>query len=180
MQNRILNLLLLLVVSFTASGCLYSREIAHVRRDIEHAYPEMRFDRQIVVSLGPASLRTIGWIARFIPGDEVEMAMDYLHEIRRVKVGVYRSESVGTARFEPATLKRFRRGDWHVAVKYREGADAGWILYRENGETVRDLFVVVLSDEDLVVARVEGRLNRLMERLVEDHRHLRVWERAGR
>lgn len=180
MRERIMTISLLLLTGMFASGCLYSREIAHVRRDIEHAYPDAQFDRQIVVSLGPMSLRTIGWIARFVPGDEVEMATDYLHEIRRLKVGVYRSDGGGMGGFNPNALKRFDRRDWHVAVKYRSDDDAGWILYRERGDTVRDLFLVVLSDEELVVARLEGRLNRLMERLVEDHGQLRTWERAVR
>ena len=38
-----------------------------------------------------------------------------------------------------------------------------------------DLYVVVLADEELVLARVQGHLNRLLARVMEDHSDLTRW-----
>ena len=44
-----------------------------------------------------------------------------------------------------------------------------WVLYREGYDTVRDLYVLVLSEEELVIASVQGRLDALLQQVVADH-----------
>ena len=43
-----------------------------------------------------------------------------------------------------------------------------WVLYREWYDEVRDMFILVLDDEDLIIVRIEGYLNRLLQKIVED------------
>lgn len=163
----------LLSVAMLLSGCLYSREIAQTRRDLEQHYPEARFDQEVVVSLGPASLRTLGWIAGLAPEEEAQMASDYLREISRVKVGVYEVEHLPDLNdFDPPTLRRFTRDGWEVAVKAREDDEVVWVLYKEDHGEVSDMYAIVLTDEDMVLARVKGHLNRLLEKVMDDHYHL--------
>ena len=161
---------MLVLFAPTLTGCFYSREMAHLRRDLERAYPDARFDREVVVSLGPPALHALGWIARRVPEDEAQMAADYLYEVKRIRVGVYKTEVLPPLDdVDLPRLRRFREDGWEVAVKVRERDEMAWVLYRERHDTVRDLYVLVLSEDELVVARVQGHLNRLLERIVEDH-----------
>ncbi len=162
--------LILLLAAVSLTGCVYSREIAQTRRDLERHYPEADFDRQIIINLGPRSLHTFGWLAGLAPEDEAQMARDYLYEIDRVKVGIYQVDSMPDLDdFDPPSIRRFERDGWEVAVKAQEDDGVVWVLYRERYDQVRDIYAIVLSDEELVLARVKGHLNRLLEKVMDDH-----------
>ena len=169
-MRRAAPLIILLVLPLT--GCLYSREIVHTRRDIERE-TRVDFDRGFVLSMGPSSLRTVEWLAGMVPEEEAQMGADYLRDIRRVKVGVF---SLRRGRLEEVPdlrrLRRFERGKWEVAVRFRDEQASGFVFYRAHRDTVRDLFIVVLDEEELVLARVEGRLNHLVAQIVADREKL--------
>ena len=162
--------LILLLATVSLTGCIYSREIAQTRRDLERHYPGADFDRQIILNIGPRSLHTVGWLAGLAPEPEAQMARDYLYEIDRVKVGIYHVRSLPDLdEFDPPALRRFERDGWEVAVKAQEDDSVIWVLYREHYNQVRDIYAIVLSDEELVLARVRGHLNRLLEKVMDDH-----------
>ena len=109
-MHRCISLIALLSTTVLLSGCFYSREIVHTRRDIERHYPDARFDREVVVSVGPGALRALGWVTGLVPEEEAQMARDYLHEIERVKVGVYRTEHLPPLEnMDLPALRRFER-----------------------------------------------------------------------
>lgn len=153
----------------TLTGCFYSREIVHLKRDLEREYPEARFERTVIVRVGTGTFRTLGWLIQLAPDDEAELVGGYLRDIRRVKVGVYEVDNLPPLRaLAIPRLPRFQEEGWEVAVKVREDDEVAWILYRERYGTVRDLYFVVLDDEDLVVLRFEGYLQALLERALAD------------
>ena len=170
-SSRTLHWALVALMAVPLSGCFFSREIGQTRRQIERAYPDLHLRKQIVLNLGPLSLRTLGWLTKLAPEEEGDMAARYLADISRVKVGVFHIEN-------PVELDRFAvsklgfEKNWNVALKMRDEEQRVWVLYREGGKTLKDLYVVVLSEEDLVVARVHGRLQRLVTRIMEDHAEL--------
>ncbi len=177
-DHRIAAVVLVTLLLFPLSGCLFSREIANTRRNIERAYPDLRLERQIVLNLGPMSLRTLRWIAGMVSGEEVEMAARYLRDVSRVKVGVYRSENPFALDAFDVSRVRFDEG-WKAAVKTQDDDSRVWVLYRDEGDTVRDLYVVVLDDEDLAIARVRGNVGRLLTRVMKDHVDLPALLRDG-
>ena len=173
-RRSLLIALLLLIVGVSTTGCFYSREISQTRRGLERHYPDARFDQEGVVSLGPAALRTLGWLVGLAPEEEAQMAKEYLHEIDRVKVGLFTIEDMPDLDdFDPPAIRRFRDDDWEVAVKTREDDEIIWVMYRERHNTVRDIYTIVLTDDELVLARVKGHLNRLLEKVMQDHYELR-------
>ena len=152
------------------TGCLYSREIAGIRGDIEKQYPEATLEREVVFSIGSGTLGAVGWIAGRVPEEEAQMASAYLDEIDRIKVGVYNVHDLPALDdVELARLKRFEKNGWEVAVKSREEDQVVWVLYRDYFDRVRDIFVLSLDQEDLVIVRIEGYLDRLLEKVVQDH-----------
>jgi len=161
--------LFLLLSILMLSGCMYSREISHIRRDIEREFPGAEFDREFVVSIGPGFLDTVGWLAKRVDDYDARRIGDYLHEIRHVKVGVYSTQRLPfEGDLELESLQRFSKNGWELAVKFRDEHEIVWVLYREWYDEVRDMFILVLDDEDLVIVRIEGYLNRLLEKIVDD------------
>ncbi len=159
-------LVVLLILPLT--GCFFSREISGTRRDIERAYPDLELQQQIVVNLGPLSMRTLRWLSGMVPDEEMNMATDYMRDISRVKVGVYRIDNPASLAGFDADEIRFD-DEWTTAVKTRDEDSRVWVLYKEGGDSVRDLYVVVLGEDDLAIARIRGNLNRLLARIMEDH-----------
>ena len=157
----------------TLSGCIYSREVAQTRRALEAAYPEARFEREMVLSLGPVSLFALRLFSGLAP-EEVP-----LRDLRRVKVGVYRAEGLPPLqRFDPAQVRRLQRQGWTVAVRTREADAATWVLYRARRGTVRDVYVLALDDEELVLTRLSGRFDRILARAFREDGAL-DWSRLG-
>jgi len=170
LKRNAVPLLLVCLLAPLLSGCFYSREISHVRRDLERQYPAAHFDREVVVQIGPSTIRTLGWIAGRVPEEEAQMASDYLREIHRIKVGVYHVEDLPPLdEVDLPHLRRFERDGWEVAVTVREDDEVVWVLYREWYDSVRDLYVLVLNEDELVIASVQGRLDALLQQIVEDH-----------
>ena len=162
--------LILLTVAVSLTGCVYSREITQTRRDLERHYPEADFDHMITINLGPRTLHTFGWLAGLAPEPEAQMARDYLYEIDRVKVGIYQVDRLPDLDdFDPPALRRFEDNGWELAVKVQEDDEIVWVLYRDNDAQVRDIYTIVLTDEELVLVRIKGHLNRLLEKVMDDH-----------
>lgn len=160
--------LALLLLLLPLTGCLYSREMARTRHAVEQ-HTGADLDRQVVFTIGPLGLRTVGWMAGLSGDDEVALARTYLRDVRRVKVGVYEVEAPGLldgTAFPP--VRRLERRGWETLVRVREDDEAVWVLYRERKGRIRDLYVVALDDEELVLARVKGRLDRMVARALHE------------
>ncbi len=163
-------LVILILASTVSSGCFYSREISRARRDIDRSTANVDYGRGISMNLGPFSLRLAKWILRRVDDEDAEMASEYLSDIRRVKAGVYKVNDYSPDGLSAIpSLRRFERKGWELAVKAHDDEESVLIYYRERDNKVRDMFVIVATDEELVLAKIEGRLNRLLERAIQDH-----------
>ena len=170
MRSNLLFLPALLLTAGLLSGCIYSREISHTRRDIERQYPQAQLKREVVLNLGPVSMRMARWFSGLVKDEEMQTARSYLKEISRAKIGVFEVEAMpDLSEIDLSRLDRMRRNGWELAVKMREEDEVVWVMYKERKGTVRDLYVFVLDDEELVVARIKGRLDKLIARVMEDH-----------
>lgn len=164
-------LFLVFALSISATGCIYSREISRTRRVIEDEIPGSQFDRQMVLSIGSGTLRTATWLTSLIPDEDLDEVRQYLDDVERIKVGIYDTEALpevgpGGA---PGLSEMVERG-WEVAVRVRDERDRVWLMYRSHRDRIRSLFVIVLNEDNLVIARVEGHLDRILERAMADYR----------
>lgn len=158
---------LLLLLPLLLGGCLYSREITHIRNDVASAL-EVSFDREFVIVIGPRTFHGLGWFARRIPDSRTRMAGDLLAHVDRIKVGVYRAAGPAGRGLTVSDLPRLRDSDWQVAVRTREDDASVWVMYRERHTFVRDMLVLSLEGDELVIVRLEGRLDALLEQAVAD------------
>jgi hypothetical protein len=151
---------LIAVLGLSLSGCFFSQELSRVRGELQRE-AGFRTSSGFEANFGPVSM----WIARgFIgrhAGNSGDLASLALRHVRRVKVGVYKLERPLDSRqvAMPATLRRYtNRGGWEHLGTFREDDQAVWVLYRARNEEIRDLFVVVLGEEELVMTRLTGNL----------------------
>lgn len=165
-------LLSLLLVALVASGCT-SFELTRVRNDLARQLPDAEIGEGYAMSFGRFSLGFARWITHFADGEDSEIAQVALREVRRVQFGRYDVEgALDASRVTmPARLRHYVESDsWQHLATFREGNEAGWVLYRERDDAVTDLFAVVLSEEELVLARVSGDLSALVTEVLQSER----------
>jgi hypothetical protein len=162
-------IVVLLAVAAATSGCLWAPDLAMVRKDIERQLPGASFEKEIELTLGPISLTFARLITRVVP--DAREASGYLRDVSRIELAVYNAERVPPARDVkmPERLKEMTSGeDWEMAVKIRDNDELVWVFYRMEDEAVRELYVVSLDDDELVMVRAEGRLERLVARALRE------------
>lgn len=160
----------LAVLALFLNGCIWAPELEDLRREIEREVPGARFESEFKLTLGPTSLGFARMVTSLVP--DAREANEYLTTIRRVTLAVYRTESLPSAselRLPRRVRQRMKRDGWEIAVKAREQDGMAWILYREHRNTVRDLYVIALDRNELVLVRVEGRLDRLLQKALQEH-----------
>jgi hypothetical protein len=162
-------IVVLIVVGGAASGCLWAPDLAMVRKDIERQLPGVSFDKEIELTLGPISLAFVRLLTRITPG--AQDASGYLRDVSRIELAVYNTENMPPANTVtmPERLKKMTESEgWELAVKVRDEDELVWVLYRLDDDTVRELYVVVVSDKEMVLVKAEGRLERLVARALSD------------
>ena len=163
---------LLLLLAVVASGCT-SFELTRVRNDLARQLPEAEIGDGYAMSFGRFSLGFTRWIANFADDEDGELAQIALREVRRVQFGRYDVGGAVDARrlTMPAHLRRYvERDGWQHLATFRDGTEAGWVLYRERGDAVTDLFAVVLTEDDLVLARLSGNLSAVVTEVLRHER----------
>ena len=166
MKSRLLVFTTLL---FLLSGCT-SFELTRVRNDIAHQVPEAEIGDGYAMAFGSISMGLARLFAGFADDEDGEIAQVALREVRKVSFGHYDIHGTvdGTRLTMPSRLRDYvdDRG-WTHLLTFREEQEAGWVLYRANGDDITDLFVVVLDAEELTLARVSGNLSALVLNVLE-------------
>ena len=164
----------LLFFSFLLAGCGGSPSVEQVRWEIQHRFPEARFEREEHVHLGRISLGLIRGLVRMVPG-KVE-GQELLNAVHRIGVATYKVRSLpdldriqGETRFE----EQLARAGWSMTVRTREEDSRAWIFTRvDQAGAILGLFVVTLEDDELTLARIDGRLDQaLIEAIAEHPKH---------
>jgi len=174
-QKPALAVIVLVCLVFSTSGCVWTPELSRVASELERQLPDAKFDKEFALSLGPMALGFAKLVSGMVGDDDVRHARAYLKEVSRVQVAVYETRdmpSMSNLRM-PSRLKDLEDRGWETAVKVREEDEAVWVMYRIDGESIRELYVVVLSDDELVLVKATGNLDRIMARALIDADHER-------
>lgn len=161
---------LIVLMSFS-SGCMWAPELSRLRNDIEDQIPGTHFDREFAISLGPVTLGLARLITGLVPDDDARNARQYLRDVSSIQVAIYKTESpapVEKVRMPNRLRQMCEHEGWDMAVKAREDDSLAWVLYRITGDSIKDIYVVVLDDEELVMVRAHGKLDRLVARALHE------------
>jgi len=155
------------LVILSSPGCFWSPELANVRHDLERQLPGASFDKNVELSLGPVMLTCARVVTSMIPG--AREARPYLSGVSRVEVGVYEAHIDSLSDLHmPKRLQSLLQDGWETAVRTRDDHEAVWLLYRPDGERVKEIFVVVLNDDELVMVKARGNLERLVAAAMDE------------
>lgn len=163
-----LGLPLFLLVAFLFTGCGLTNEITLTRKAIEkessvETYPSM------VVSLGPGLFQTTSMVTRMVDDQDAQTVSRIANGVRRVKASVYALKARSDySDLELPELNRFKKKGWKTAAKVEDVDAVSWIMYRERKNKVKDIFVVVVTDDELVLARVQGSLTELLDTTLDE------------
>jgi hypothetical protein len=167
-------MLLVAALAPAFSGCLWTPELSTIQREIERQLPGSKFEKEVRLGLGPLSLGLARFVTGFIPADvspEAREAHAYLQDVRRVQLALYRTielPALQTVRLPEPLRRRIREQGWHVAVKRQETDELIWVLTRVELGIVRDVYVVLLDRKQLALVRVEGRMDQLLAKALEN------------
>lgn len=167
-----MRILPLLLAGLLLSGCT-SYALTGVRNDLARDLPEARIGEGYAVAFGRFSLGTARLFAGFAEDEDGELARLVLRDVKKVQFGHYEVEGAvdGTRVVMPARLRRYvERDGWGHLATFRDAGEAGWVLYREGRDTVTDLLVVVLTGEELVLARLSGNLGGIVQSVLASDR----------
>jgi uncharacterized protein DUF4252 len=154
-------------------ACLTARSLEPVRRDLQSQMEGARFDKEIKLTLGPVSLGLARLICRLVPDEEVQQTRRALASVHRIELAVYdihAEHGAAEALQMPHKLRQMTSGgQWQTAVRVQDEDERVWILYREDRGRIRDFYVVTLGSDELVLVRVKGNMNRLVEWAMREH-----------
>jgi hypothetical protein len=107
-------------------------------------------------------------LVRFGAGffEEGREARQYMRGVERVQVAMYKVKhlhGLDKAEMPSALSELLTDDDWEVMVKTSEPEERVWVLYREDGDVVRDIHLTVLSDDELIILRVSGHINDILD-----------------
>jgi len=165
----VIAIVLSIAVIGASTGCLWAPDLAMVRKDIERQLPGVNFDKEIELTLGPISLAFARMLTGIVP--DAREASGYLQDVSRLELAVYNTEDMppaGTVSM-PERLQKMQESEgWELAVRMRDDDEVAWILYRLDDESIKELYVVILSNDELVLVKAEGRLERLVARALSE------------
>jgi hypothetical protein len=162
-------IVLLLAVAVASSGCLWTPDLAMVRKDIERQIPGVNFEKEIELTLGPITMAFARLVTRM--SSDANDAASYLQDVRRIELAVYNADHMPPTSTVtmPERLKKMTAGDdWELAVKIRDDNKLVWVMYRIDDDTIKELYVVMLDSDELVLVKAEGKLERLLARALSD------------
>ena len=168
LRKTVLSGMMLGIMAMLLSGCFHAGELAQVRREIEREVPEADFEKEVELTLGPMTLGFVRLLTAFVP--DIRQERGLLKEIDRIKVAAYRVKSMPLLdSFTPpwSVRRLLEHEDWEVVAKARDREEVFWLLYRIQGDAVRDFYVVGLNAKELFLVHMEGRLDQFVAHAVQ-------------
>jgi hypothetical protein len=172
MKSKIYFLALISLIGL--SGCIGSGNMTQVRNDLDEQLTGVRFKRVVGIQTGPLTLGLARFVTSFI--DDAREARSLMRTVTFAHVRVY--EVIGRLKGQevrtPRTLRDLQENGWNMLVKVREEDSNVWIMSHDRFGDVRDLYMVVMDDESLVMARVKGNFTELVTRAMQMDEHERM------
>ena len=176
-MNRIklLPLLALISLLITTTGCIgVNKKFKNLRNEVFNSLDE-NFDKTIEFSLGKSAFM---FASKFISSndDDDENIKDMLRDVSRIGIGVYEREdnveNLSDIKNSKNILRKISNGlqtdAWENIVKVN-GKDEtiGIYIKEDDSEEINEMFAVILSDNEMVMLKLNGNLNSLADKVIE-------------
>lgn len=170
--------LMLVIISTSCIGV--NREFKNIRSQILNNLDD-DFDRQIEFSVGPVGFFVASQFVKF--ADTEENVDEILSKVKNIHVGIYdrlTNYSIPSLTLLKNITNSIVDENWKSIVKSIDGNEMIGVFVKEiNSDEIEELFVVTLSNEELVLIKLQGKLGSIIEVIIRDHGHnLRIAEKS--
>ncbi len=169
-RYTILLLVFILCICFLP-GCLFvSQNFKNTRNLILDELGPVSVDTEVQIRVGPGMLSFGGFVASFTDADQ--NALSYLRDIRNVEVGVYnlQRKTEGNAFSMPKKVRKsLAKNGYEPMVRTRDRGEETWVMTKMRKNRLEAIYVIVIEQEELVLVEVRGRLERVVEKAIEEH-----------
>ena len=148
------------------SDCITNPDLEDVPGILSQELEPARLDTKIRLELGPNLLS----LAKFGINLTDSQAKEYLSDIRKIELGVYEVSSLPSLNeVWKKVSRRMVKGGWQILVKSRENTNMSLIFYRLKKEGKSSFYLINLDQTELVLVKVEGKLERLIEKALQEY-----------
>ena len=172
-SNKIKIFVIGLLLIFISTSCIgVNREFRNIRSQILDNLDD-DFDRQIEFSVGPVGFFVASQFVKF--ADTEENVDEILSKVKNIHVGIYDRLS-NFSKPSLSLLKNITNSivdeNWKSLVKSIDGNEMVGVFVKDmNPENIEELFVVTLTDEELILVKLQGNLGSIIEVIIRDHGH---------
>jgi hypothetical protein len=181
MKMRNIKIVLVLIsIAIFSSGCIgVNREFKEIKSLILSNIDDV-FERQLEFSIGPVGFFIASQFVKF--SDTEENVNQILSKVKNIHIGIYDRLS-NYSKPSLSLLKTITNSiineDWKPIVKSVNGKEmVGVFVKNRNPEDIEELFVITLSNDELVMVKLEGSLGSVIELIIrEQGNNLKIAER---
>ncbi len=162
--------LTLSLVLLTGAGCLWTPDLDQVQRMVARQIEPATMKTEVRLSLGPGALSLARLVTVFADVDPE--ARSYLAHIDHVDINVQKISGLSSVKdvdWPDDVMKRLEAEGWEILVKARENDEIVFVLYKPHRNTIRQMYVMALSLDELVLVKIDGSLDAMMAQAMEDH-----------
>jgi hypothetical protein len=163
----------LVILTFLSTSCIgVNREFKNIRSQILDNLDD-DFDRQIEFSVGPVGFFVASQFVKF--ADTEENVDEILSKVKNIHVGIYdRLSNFSTPSL--SLLKNITNSivdeNWKSLVKSIDGNEMVGVFVKDlNPDEIEEIFVVTLTENELVLVKLQGKLGSIIEVIIRDHGH---------
>lgn len=163
-------IIITLAASFLLSGCIaVDGYFKNIRNKIFSSV-EGDFHKEVEFSLGAAAITLSSVVVSF--SDAPDFTDDMLRKIDRVQIGVYKN--VDWRNYKPNfnSLKEIttelKEDDYECIVRSVEQNEMVAVMVKTEPDRLKEMFVITLSDEELVITQIFGDLDELIEIVIRE------------
>lgn len=152
---------------FLLSGCITNPDLGDVSGIFSQEFKPARLETKVRLELGPGLLS----LAKLGINLTDSQAKEYLSDIRKIELGVYDISGLPSLNkvWEKVSPRMAQEG-WQILVKSKDKTNMSLIFYRLKRKGRGWLYLINLDQTKLVLVKVEGKLERLIEKALQEER----------
>ena len=143
----------------SASGCMTYRGPYGVEETIERKM-DVELHREVGFKLGPTSTKIAASLAHHWENDQD------LRDLSEIGVAVFEVAQRGVAAVQPITAKDLGVEGWQKLIDSRSDGEQIMVFAQARNGEIRDMMLLAIDDDEVVVSRLKGHLDRLIEKVV--------------
>jgi hypothetical protein len=142
-------------------GCAGTSGLAPLRQGLLQDAEALQLERIFEIGVGPVAMFLV---RPFIPVKADSRGV--LSAVSRVEIGVYETDQPLKPRDIDIPLRKLAKAEgWLPLLRIQEDDELTWVLYPANDRKLRELFMVVLEGDELVLMKVKGDVTKVIRSL---------------